>query len=72
MLDRNKLRGAIASSGLTQKEVAIRIGISEVSFSRKMKSGSFDLNEIDALIKELRIKHPASIFFAQEMTSQVK
>lgn len=47
MLNKNKLKGAIASAGLTQKELAARIGISENSFCNKMNGISyFDTHQI--------------------------
>lgn len=71
MLDKNKLRGAIATAGLTQKELASRIGISETTFSRKMRVGVFGIDEVQIMIDLLSIANPSEIFFAKEITSQV-
>ena len=40
MLNADKLRGYIASAGMTQKELADKIGMSENNFSSKMKGKS--------------------------------
>ena len=65
MVDTNKLRGAIAENGMSQRQVAGMLGITEKTFYLKMKKGIFDSNEMSAMIKILEIKHPADIFFAE-------
>ncbi|MBP3554014.1 MAG: helix-turn-helix transcriptional regulator [Clostridia bacterium] len=47
MLNKNKLKGAIVSAGMTQKELASRIGMSENGFSSKLAGkSSFDASQI--------------------------
>ena len=47
MVDKNKLAGAIASKGLTQKKLAEMIGVSKNTISAKMNNkSSFDTDEI--------------------------
>ena len=41
VLNRNKLKGAIASAGMTQKELAAKIGMSENGFSLKLAGKSY-------------------------------
>ena len=71
MLDRNALRAEFARNGLSQKQVAQAIGMSEGTMIRKMKSGSFGTDEAQKMIDLLNISEPACVFFAQRVTSQV-
>jgi len=68
MIDTNALRGAIVSKGLTQQEVAIRIGISPKTFYKKMKKGVFGSDEMDIMIELLSLENPSAIFFAKKVT----
>jgi len=68
MVNTNKLRGKIAEAGMKQKDVALRIGMTPKTFSMKMKSGKFGLDEADKLISLLQITDPSSIFFADAVT----
>ena len=68
MLDRKALRAEIVRNGMTQKQVAAHIGISEKTFFLKMKKGVFGTDEAAKMISLLKIKDPQSIFFAQEVT----
>lgn len=68
MLDRNALRAEIVRNGLTQKDVAKKIGISEKTFISRMKKGVFGTDEVEVMIRELNLKNPVSIFFAREVT----
>lgn len=65
MLNKNKLRAVFAEKGVSQKEVAQKIGISEATFSRKLKNGKFGIDEAEKMIKLLDIKEPLPIFFAK-------
>lgn len=66
MIDANALRGEIARNGMTQKAVAKRIGMTPTTFSKKLKEGSFGIDECDDMIALLGIQNPAEIFFATE------
>lgn len=70
MINANLLRGKIAEAGLTQREVAQEIGMSEKTFSLKMKSGKFGLDEAQAMISLLSINDPNPIFFPKEVAYQ--
>ncbi len=63
MIDTKKLKEIIFLNGMTQKKVAISIGMNEKTFYQKMKKGIFGSNEIDKMIDLLQIKEPEGIFF---------
>ena len=68
MLDKNALKAEIVRNGLTQKDVAKKIGISEKTFISRMKNGFFGTDEAEIMIRELNIANPAAIFFANQVT----
>jgi DNA-binding XRE family transcriptional regulator len=68
MLDRNALKAEIVRNGLTQKDVAKKIGISEKTFISRMKNGVFGTDEAEIMIRELNISNPVAIFFAHQVT----
>ena len=68
MLDKNALRAEIVKNGYTQKDVAKMIGISEKTFITRMNKGAFGTDEAEIMIRELKIKNPARIFFANVVT----
>ena len=65
-MDRKELKGRIVAKGMTHAEVAAAIGMSLSTFGRKMKHGTFGLDEADRLIAVLEIKNPEEIFFARK------
>lgn len=71
MLDKNALRAEMARKGITQKELAKTVGVSEKTFISKMKKGVFGTDEAQIIIDTLDIANPSSIFFAKQVTSQV-
>ena len=68
MLNKNALKAEIARQGLTQKQVAAELGISEKTFISRMKCGVFGTDEAEKLIVLLKIKDPMPIFFAGLVT----
>ena len=64
----NKLRGIIAERGMTQKQVAIELGMAQKTFYNKMKKGVFGTDEVDKMVDVLSIDNPAEIFFANKVT----
>lgn len=68
MLNRNALKAEIVKNGLTQKDVAEMLGISEKTFISRMKKGAFGTDEAAIMIRNLDIQNPAAIFFANEVT----
>lgn len=71
MINANLIRAKIAEKGMTQAQVAKEIGLSAKTFSIKMNSGKFGLDEADKMINLLNIERPELYFFASEVTSQV-
>lgn len=61
-----KLKGIIAEQGLSQREVAKSIGISEKTFYSKMKKGVFGTDEVVAMVELLKISNPADIFLQRK------
>nr|DAP10363.1 MAG TPA: SOS-response transcriptional repressor [Caudoviricetes sp.] len=68
MIRTDELKGIIAKKGLSQSKVAAEIGITPKTFYDKMKKGIFDSDEIDIMIKYLKIDNPVDIFFANKVT----
>ena len=66
MIKVNELKGIIVKNGLTQKQVAERIGIAPKTFYEKMKKGVFRSDEIQKMIEILNINNPCEVFFAKE------
>ncbi|MEH1740129.1 helix-turn-helix domain-containing protein [Fusobacterium varium] len=64
MIDVNELRGIIAKKGLSQADVAKKLGITPKTFYEKMKKAIFTSKEMQGMIKYLEIEDPCSIFFA--------
>ncbi len=68
-VDTNKLRGCIASSGMTQEAVAKAIGVDNSTFIRKMKCNglAFSIGQMHKLVAVLSISpsEAASIFLAE-------
>lgn len=62
-MNKNELKARIVAKGMTHAEVALAIGMSLSTFSRKMKKGNFGLIEAERLIDVLEIKNPNEIFF---------
>jgi len=58
------LLGLMAKKGLSQADMAKRIGVTPKTFYTKMKKGVFGSDEIEKMIQILDIKDPARIFFA--------
>ena len=63
MTNTKKIRGRIAEMELSHKQVAEMIGMSAKTFSVKLKSGKFGLDEAEKMIKVLKIDNPNDYFF---------
>ena len=69
MTDSNKLREKIYEKGMTQREVAEKIGISFQSLSYKMNNKiEFRASEMEKLCKILDIKDKDSYFFCSQIS----
>lgn len=67
MINANKIRGRITELEMTQAQVAEMIGISAKTFSLKMKTGKFGLDEAERMIKVLKIDKPNEYFFTNDV-----
>lgn len=65
MLDRNALRAEFVRNGMTQKDIAKMLGISEKTFISRMKKGVFGTDEVEIMVDKLNIKNWQKIFFAK-------
>lgn len=68
MLNKALFKSELVKNGYTYKSMAHEIGISERTFSTRIKTGDFGSTEIDVMIDLLHIKDPRPIFFAQLVT----
>lgn len=66
MLNTNKLRGIIAERGLHQTDVAKMLDITPKTFYEKMKKGVFGSDEIEIMVRELKIQNPMEIFLLEK------
>lgn len=66
MIMTDELRGIIAKNNLSQAKVAEALGITPKTFYEKMNRGVFGSDEIEAMIRLLKIDDPVAIFFARE------
>lgn len=58
MLDKKRLMGAIVASGMTQKKLAEKIGMSKNTINAKINGkGNFDTEEIDKICDVLNINN---------------
>ena len=62
----NKLRGIIAERGMSQRQVAKCLGMTEKTFYSKMQKGDFGTDEAEKMVELLSIKNPSEIFLAQK------
>lgn len=68
MVNQNLLRAEIVRNGMTQRELANKIGMSESTFLRKMKKGAFGTDEVERMIVVLNINDPLSVFFDMKVS----
>ena len=64
MVNSNKLKGIFKENGVTQEQVAKKLGISPRTLSLKLKNQVFSTTEATLLIKEFNIQEPEKIFFS--------
>ena len=70
MVNTGALRGVIAERGLSQADVAKRLGMTPKTFYTKMSKRVFDSDEIESMINLLEIpsENFVRIFFAQNVS----
>ena len=66
MVNVNLLRSYIVRAGYKQKDVAKMLGMSEQTFTRKLKKRVFGTDEAAKIVEFLHIENPQSVFFADE------
>lgn len=66
MLDVQKLKGKIVEKGKNIESVSADLGINPATFYRKMKNNSFEIREVDKLVKILSLNggEASAIFFS--------
>lgn len=71
MVDTQYLVDVINNSGLKREFVAKKIGCTRQSFSKKLKTGNFDIKEADVLsdILGFNARERNRIFFAKNVTN---
>ncbi len=62
-MDINGLKGIIKGRGMTQADVARRLGISLRTFNSKINKGVFGTDEMERMIEILQMEDPGRIFF---------
>lgn len=62
MVNTNELKAAIVRKGLTQKEVAKQLNMSERTLTNRFSRGIFGSDEIEKLMNVLDISDPMPIF----------
>lgn len=67
MINVNLIKAKIVENGMTQEQVAKQIGMCAKTFSLKMSSGKFGLDEAEKMIKILKIDDPNRYFFANQV-----
>ncbi len=68
MLNRQLFRSELVKNGYTFKSMAKEIGVSERTFSERVKKGDFGSIEMDIMIDRLHLTDPMPVFFAQLVT----
>lgn len=63
MINIDKLNGKIAENRLKRKDVAKALGISTPTLRSRLEKGVFKNDEIEKLVKLLKIENPMEIFF---------
>lgn len=68
MTDTKELEIAITRAGMTKREIAKRLGLSEMGLYKKINNiTEFKASEIKALVEMLKIKDIEVIFFAKNV-----
>ena len=68
MLNVLEFKAAMVRKGYTQKMLAEILGISEKTFTERIKTKRFGSDEIEKLIEVLEISNPMPIFFSNTVS----
>ncbi|MBQ9695578.1 MAG: helix-turn-helix transcriptional regulator [Oscillospiraceae bacterium] len=71
MLNLPEFKAAMARNGMTQHDLAVIIGVSDRTFSERLKRRVFVSDEIEKLMEVLEIRDPMTVFFTSEVTCKV-
>jgi len=71
VLNKQLFKSELVKNGYTYKAMAEKLGISERTFSTRVKKGDFGSEEIDKMIPLLHLEDPMPVFFAQLVTLKV-
>lgn len=63
MVRTDLLRESMDRSGVTQAQVASRLGMTTRTFYRRMKLGVFRSDEMEAMVELLQLSDPMAVFF---------
>jgi len=67
MINANLIRAKIVEKGMNQAQVAKELGMTAKTFSIKMNTGKFGLDEAQKMAKILEIDKPEKYFFAEKV-----
>lgn len=59
----NALKAEMAKNGVNIGELAKHMGIGRATMGKKLRTGKFGLDEVNEMIRFLKIENPAEIFF---------
>jgi Helix-turn-helix. len=68
MVDTLKIKALVVERGMTQTEVAKKLGMSKKVWFDRMSKKKFDSEEMYKLIHILDIENPTQIFFVDKVT----
>ena len=63
MIRTDLLKEMMLQNGLTQTQVASRLGMTTRTFYKRMKSGVFRSDEMEAMADMLHLQDPLTVFF---------
>lgn len=65
MVNVKELKAEMTRNGYTQERLAAEMGISSRTLCSKLKKGVFGTDEVEKIVKILKIKNPVPIFLAK-------
>ena len=65
MVNATLIKAKIVENEMTQAEMARKLGMTAKTFSIKLKTGKFGLDEAGRMIEILKIENPEKYFFAE-------
>jgi len=65
MINATLIKAKIVENEMTQAELANKLGMTAKTFSIKLKTGKFGLDEAGKMIEILKIDNPEKYFFSE-------